>query len=150
MVLLIFWSCKNTREEPFFEDGTLESFVKFGARIQGTSISYGAHEVFGIPDNDTEGSSFEYPSEIETAAHHTIQLFGGDIDVDTGTKVALPPRIKIFTFGTPTSSVSPHIPANFSAGGRGFAVLDKVRNCPRGSKTQEQVVDNRRPSDRQS
>lgn len=47
-----------------------------------------------IPDNDTEDSSFEHLSEIKTAAHHTIQLFGGGIDI--GTTIALPPRINIF------------------------------------------------------
>lgn len=92
-----------------------------GARTHGTYISNSEQAVLGIPDNDTEDSSFEYPNEIETAAHHTIQLFGGGVDVDIGRMIALPPRINVFTFGTPTSSVS--LPMQFIRGGKGFAVL---------------------------
>lgn len=70
------------------------STLQLGARIHGTSISNSEQAVLKIPDNDTEDSSFEHLSEIKTAAHHTIQLFGGGIDI--GTTIALPPRINIF------------------------------------------------------
>jgi len=66
-----------------------------------------------------KSSPFEYPSEIKTAANHTIQLHGV-IDATIGTVIALPPQINVFTFGTPTSWRF-HSPCNFSRGGGGGA-----------------------------
>lgn len=59
---------------------------------------------------------------IETAAYHTNQLYGGDINIDIGTMIALPPRINLFLLLEPLLARF-HSLCNFSAGGRRLAFL---------------------------